>query len=198
MVLLRMLAFRPVAGSQGDETGHRDAGRQQSAPAGGEAAHSAAERAIPRARQAAPVTSPTEAVSESRVAYADKSLDWLGIVKATGVGGMARELAHNCVLRGVDEKSCVLLLDPAQQQVRSPRVEERLQSALQAYYQRPLKLVIKVEKAAEDTPAVALERQRQEKQQAAEREIERDETVQAMMEAFNARVVPGSIEPLDE
>ncbi|MEN8259683.1 MAG: DNA polymerase III subunit gamma/tau C-terminal domain-containing protein, partial [Pseudomonadota bacterium] len=197
MVLLRVLAFRPVSAepdrhSAGAAPPERPEKRVV-------AASDSPERPAPPARSEAVEPKPaTEAVSEDGAGYAGGPSDWLEIIKATGIGGMVRELAHNCVLHSVDEKGCVLLLDPGQQQVRSPRLEERLQSALQAYYKRPMKLVIKVEKAVGETPAVSLERQRQERQKAAEQDIERDETVLAMKEAFDARVVPGSIEPLDE
>ena len=58
-------------------------------------------------------------------------------------------------------------------------------------------MVIKLEKLKQEAPVVQLQRQRNQRQTAAEVEIEQDENVKALKEAFDARVIPGSIEPLD-
>jgi DNA polymerase III subunit gamma/tau len=123
--------------------------------------------------------------------------DWLDVVRATGVGGMARELAHQCALDRVDDNSCTLLLDPAMAHLRSKRVEQRLEQSIQGYYQKPLKLVIRLEKPRRETPAAHLQREREERQKAAEVAIENDENIQAFKEVFDARIIPGSTEPLD-
>ena len=111
---------------------------------------------------------------------------------------MTRELANNCVLQNIDDKVCTLLLDPGHKQLSSPKTVEKLQKALQDYYGSNIKLAIHAKKIEGDTPAVQLQKQREELQQAAVASINKDETVQALKERFEARVIPGTIEPTDK
>ena len=120
------------------------------------------------------------------------------MIAAMKLGGMTRELANNCVLENIDDKVCTLLLDPTHKQLSSPRTMERLQKALQDYRRAPLKLVINTEKAQTDTPAVQLQKEREDQQRAAVEAINTDETVQILKERFDARVMPGTIEPANK
>jgi DNA polymerase III subunit gamma/tau len=118
------------------------------------------------------------------------------MVAAMKINGLTRELAHNCVLENIDDKICTLILDPGHKQLRSSRTEENLQKALQNYRGTPLKLVIKANKTAQDTPAVQLTRVREDKQQAAVEAINSDHNIQALKDHFDARILPGTIEPV--
>ncbi len=113
------------------------------------------------------------------------------------IAAMARELANNCVLQHLDETSCVLALSPKHSHLRAARTEANLEKALQDYFRRPLKLTIKMEAPGGETPAIQQQRQKDERQREAEIEIEQDENVIALKERFDARIVPGSIKPLD-
>jgi DNA polymerase-3 subunit gamma/tau len=90
----------------------------------------------------------------------------------------------------------VLLLDPGHKQLLSARTEENLRKALHDHYGKPLKLLIHTQKSALETPALQLNRARLERHADAERAITEDENVQLLKEHFDARVVPGSIEPV--
>ena len=123
---------------------------------------------------------------------------WSEMITAMKLGGMTRELANNCVLENIDDKVCTLLLDPSHKQLSSSRTLEKLQKALQDYRGKPLKLVIHTEKAQIHTPAVQLQKEREDRQQAAVEAINADETVQILKERFDARVMPGTIEPVNK
>lgn len=125
------------------------------------------------------------------------SLPWHDMVMAMNLQGLTRELANNCILESVDEQECRLILDPKQAQIKSPRSVEKLQTAVQQYYARSLKLVIKTESVASDTPAVKIQKDKLNRQQEAVDAIENDENVQALKTNFDARVVPGSVEPVE-
>jgi DNA polymerase III subunit gamma/tau len=112
------------------------------------------------------------------------------------IGGMTRELANNCILENIDDKVCTLVLDPGHKQLRSAVTEEKLQNALRRYRGTSLKLVINTEKTVIDTPAVQLIKAREDRQQAAVDAINSDENIQALKEHFDARVLPGTIEPV--
>lgn len=142
---------------------------------------------------------PSAVVTEKSIhetALKNDANNWAEMVVAMRLGGMTRELANNCVLEAIDDHACKLLLDPGHKQLRSAVTEEKLQKALRDYYGVPLKLVINSEKAVVDTPAVQLTKEREDKQQAAVEAINSDQNIQALKEHFDARIIPGTIEPM--
>ncbi|ATG92019.1 DNA polymerase III subunit gamma/tau [Methylomonas koyamae] len=191
MTLLRMLAFRPAA----------SAGRTpvKAVAAGTPVVPNMAPAGEPPARTAPvaeTVAEPVVAPAAQPIAAADAGSRWRDIIAALNLNGRTRELANNCVLDSIDDSSCRLLLDPGFHQVGS-RAEENLRAALQHYYGKPLKLVITQQAAAQMTPALEMQKAREDRQQAAVDNINADPNVQALKETFGARIVPGSIEPLN-
>ncbi len=124
--------------------------------------------------------------------------NWSKIVVAMKIRGMTRELANNCVLESMDDKVCTLILDPGHKQLISPRSEEKLQQAIQVYCAKPIKLTIKTDQVKHATPAQKIAQQRDDKQQAAIDVINRDENVQLLKDQFDARVLPGTIKPIEK
>jgi DNA polymerase-3 subunit gamma/tau len=182
MVMLRMLTFRPVA-------------QEQSLAKPVQVSRAVAKPEVVKASQmTTSALNKPEPVQEPAIDRTDN--DWAGMVVAMKIGGMTRELANNCVLDSIDDKVCTLILDPGHKHLRSAVTEEKLQSALQRYRGTSLKLVINTEKVAVDTPAVQLIKEREDRQQAAVDAINSDENIQALKEHFDARVLPGSIEPV--
>jgi len=121
--------------------------------------------------------------------------EWSDIVQALNLSGLTRELANNCILESVDDKKCQLILDP--KQVRTPRQEEKLEAALQSYFSKPIKLLIKAEKVSLDTPAVKIQQAKINRQQEAVEAIDASENIQALKTNFDARIIPGSVEPVE-
>jgi len=122
--------------------------------------------------------------------------DWAGMIAVMNIRGLIKELANNCVLKNIDDTVCTLILDPGHKHLLTSRSQDNLQKALQAYCDKPLKLIINCEKPPVDTPSVQVTKERQDKQQAAVDAIHSDENIQALKEHFGARVIPGSIEPV--
>jgi DNA polymerase-3 subunit gamma/tau len=199
MVMLRMLAFRPAAKSADiqhtvDATPPRKAEPPKLA------------RSVDTSPVSAPIRTETEPASiraniepaspepASRTGAAH---DWHGLIQAMGVAGLTRELANNCILQDLDEKSCILALDPQHAHLRVSRVEANLEKALRDYFKSPLKLTIKLEAPGQETPALRIQREKEERQRTAEIEIEQDENIRALKERFDARIVPGSTKPID-
>jgi DNA polymerase-3 subunit gamma/tau len=217
MALLRMLAFRPAQDAAPSarplKTAPPATPHQPEPPP--PAARPAPERAAPPAAPApafaptpTPAAPPEPAVASLPTApiqpepaaapsAAAASIDWQHLIRASGVAALARELANHCVLLHLDEDSCVLALDPKHSSLRTANTEANLEKALQKHFRRPLKLTIKLERPGAETPAAQIRRHKDERQRAAEIEIEQDENVIALKERFDARVVPGSIKPLD-
>ena len=175
MVMLRMLAFKPVRLEQPEikslSIQQPDTKPQIKSP-------EPDERNAPR----------------NETPFNKDACDWLSMIVAMKLNGPTREFANNCALENIDDKVCTLIINP--NYIKSARAEETLQKALQAYLGIPIKLVIKAKKTTLDTPAVQLAKEREDKQQAAVEAINSDQNIQALKDHFDARVLPGTIEPL--
>ncbi len=209
MILLRMLAFRPAeVGGLGEIPGDRGQPRPtaaqisadaeaagQAPPSRASATPRAAQAPVPRVEQSA-APAPREAARPPQ--RADLS-DWHAVAGALGLRGIAAQLADNCVPDGWDGQVLKLRLDPSHEQLRVASAEQRLKKALEDYLGRPLKLDIlcRSSQAETETPARRGERLRGEQQTAAEREIEEDPLVNALRERMDARVLGGTVRPLD-
>jgi DNA polymerase-3 subunit gamma/tau len=110
---------------------------------------------------------------------------------------MANELAQNCAFLAREGNRIRLALDPGHRNLLGRERESRLGKALSDYLGSPLQVAVELQGPAEETPAQAQARARDERQQQAVRAIEEDTNVQALREAFEARVRPDTIKPLD-
>jgi DNA polymerase-3 subunit gamma/tau len=185
MVLLRMLAFRPVAAST-------EAGGESKAPVRAVPAQHPKPRNAVAPRPASVATAPAPPPRTSV-----DSGDWPQMIQAMGLSGLTQQLAQNCTLVTVDESRVVLALDPQFGSVRTVQLESKLEKALQQHFGRPVKLNFSADMPQQETPAALIQRARDERQRQAEQEIEQDENIRALKERFDARVLPGSIKPLD-
>ncbi len=222
MVLLRMLTFRPAEGAGGAaitggaqqaaaspvQSPVRSAAQsvakanaaQQAAPAA--AATGVRETAAPHQAAAAPETAPVASASPgaSPAAAPAASGDWREMIESLAISGMVKQLAVNCVLNELAGNRVALTLDSAHHSLLTPRAQQRLQQALADYLDRDIHLEIQVgdTPAKVETPAKAVAREQDERQQQAEQSIEQDSFVQAMKDSFNAEIVPGSVKPVAE
>ena len=113
-----------------------------------------------------------------------------------GIRGLALQLANNCVLDKVEDNVCRLLIDPSFHRVGTS-AEDKLREALQKYFGKPLKLEITPQISEQMTPALEQQKAREDRQQEAVDAINADPNVQELKEQFDARVLPGSIEPIN-
>ena len=218
MVMLRMLAFRPATPAEHSVQPRPLAqapSPAESRPASGaakapvlrpaaiEASSAGAAPAMdspspprrPVSHSAMPEDRPTP-VTLATAPSGDGS--WPALIRAMGLNAMTRELANNCVLVRLDDRACELSLDPRLSHLRTPRAETALEKSLQNHFNKPINLQIRLEAAPEiETPASQIQREKDERQQAAITEIEQDEGVRALRATFDARIVPGSIKPLN-
>ncbi|WP_428355806.1 DNA polymerase III subunit gamma/tau [Methyloprofundus sp.] len=193
MIMLRMLAFNPLSNDAKTQTQVKVAPVNIQKPVASQAQPRVAEPKVVSKVVSEPDNAP---VAVSQPLDPRDDLVWHDIVDAMNLMGLTRELANNCILDSVDEMQCKLILDSKQAQIRSSRSEEKLQTALQKYFSNSLKLVIKTEAVASDTPAVKNHKEKLNRQQEAVDAIDNDENIQALKKNFDARVIPGSIEPV--
>ena len=194
MIMLRMLAFRPAPA--GAVTIASTASRPAAAAAKPAAPRTAASPGVTAA--AAPQTAAAvPAAAQPKAAPVPAQNDWAGIVAALNLRGIAQQLAANCALQKRDADVIYLTLDAAHSQLHSKQQEERLQQALQDHFGAPLRLVLKVGAPDNETPAQRAARETAERQQAAQQAIEQDPSVRALQDAFNARIQPDTVRPVD-
>ncbi len=189
MVLLRMLAFRPGAPNQSSTL--RAGSRKRTQPAAEEKKTAESGGARPES----PVKSPG---SRKPAAGAEVDLEkWHEVVESMDLGGIARQLANNCVYRSWDGRTLQLQLDPTHRHLQVGSSQQRLRLALQDLLDADVKLVIEAEAAQVDTPAMRQARTREERQREAESEMAADPLVKTMEERFGARLIPESVKPVD-
>ncbi|HEX9627224.1 MAG TPA: DNA polymerase III subunit gamma/tau [Acidiferrobacterales bacterium] len=180
MTLLRMLAFRP--GAESEPAGER---RPATVAVPAPAAAGAAASPPPAVPPAVPVAGAAAAPAGSA--------DWPDIVATLKLSGLTRELASNSVLEARDGDDWRLAVAPAFGHLLSKERQQALKRALEERVGGPLELTIRVAEAEAPTPAQARREEQEQRQQAAARAIAEDPNVQALQEAFNARVNPASI-----
>ena len=194
MIMLRMLTFRPQAlDSPVSVPVKTVASRPVAMPI------APSETAVSQAtvQTMALETRVEVAVSRPPAAALDaKSGNWSDIIASLNIRGLSLQLANNCVLDKIEDNVCYLLIDPGFHRVGSS-AEEKLRDALQKYYGKPLKLEIKPQISQQMTPALQQQKAREDRQQAAVDAINTDPNVVALKEQFDARILPGSIEPIN-
>jgi len=174
MILLRMLAFRPL-----DDQHTGAPVRSVPAPVVTTAGHSTA----------------ATAASQPPLPVADT--DWGTLVGGMPLKGVLRELAMNCTVKQHNGNRWIMRLDTSHQQLLSKARQQRLQEALSTCLNQDVQLTIDIEKGTGETPAL---RQRAEVESclaAAVDTIESDPNIKALQEIFNATLHTDSIRPLD-
>ncbi len=115
------------------------------------------------------------------------------LVAGEAVTALVRELALQSQLVARDSDQWLLRVE--RESLNSPSSRERLQAALQAAG-HSVTLAVEIGRVG-DSPARRNAAAAAEKQQAAEKLIYEDPFVQTMMRDFGAKIVPGSIKPID-
>ncbi|WP_456405025.1 DNA polymerase III subunit gamma/tau [Thiolapillus sp.] len=191
MIMLRMLAFRPVKPGEGasvvpgavDSAPSKPAPAQSSsAPAGGKKPESARPVTPAPATRNAP---PTEATIDLN--------DWHRLLPALGLGGISSQLAAHCTVKAWENDQLLLTLDPEGGALAGAMPRRKLQEALENYLGRSIQMQIEVAEAVEETPAQAAERQRRERQTAAVEAMQNDPLVKVLEEDFDAELLVDSI-----
>jgi DNA polymerase III subunit gamma/tau len=193
MVLLRMLAFAP-AGERAAAPGPPTPTSPTSPTPRAAAPRPAEPKAAPAS--AAPIAAPRAAGIEGSAA-ADR---WNALVRrlidAGAITAMVRELAlqSECLAVVDDGSEQLWQLRVERENLRAPALRERLQAAAQGEG-RAVRLEIEAG-ATVDTPAVREAAERDRRQAEAERLINDDPLVRALMAQYKtARIVPGSVKP---
>ncbi|NOX92212.1 MAG: DNA polymerase III subunit gamma/tau [Gammaproteobacteria bacterium] len=191
MVLLRMLAFRPAS-----TTAQPASTPAAAAPAQAMARPDPAPGIVPGVAEPAPSTTPAAPSAPTTSPSSATSDDWENMVAAMKLSGMLLQLATNCVLVQRDGNSFRLSMSPNHKYLLSKSREEGLAKALGQHLEQNVTLNITLEGASTATPAERQQERVDARQSQAESTISNDATVQAIVEAFDGQVKPGSVQPL--
>ena len=197
MVMLRMLAFRPDSAARKEpdqRSGRRPKQAEMPGPAVAEHSSKSEKSSAPQAEQVTAAAGPEpEAPVNDRAGFAD----WHAFVAGLGLKGMAAQLADNCVFQAWDGKKLSLCVDPVCSGLIGSLAEQRLQEALSASADRPVKLHLIAQMSETETPAQRLAREIDARQAATEADVSGDPVVLALEEAFDARIVSDSIRRIE-
>ncbi|MGB5259897.1 MAG: DNA polymerase III subunit gamma/tau [Gammaproteobacteria bacterium] len=178
MVMLRMLAFRPLAADEGITP------------------HDTRSTNIPAAADKPKKTAPPMQVDT--LPPQSTAGEWSAIIEALALKGMLREMANNCALRGIAGDRITLSIDAAHVHLLNKLRKQQLETALSEHFRRAMKVVIADESQAEvESPAMKQSRENARRQQRAVQAIEDDENIKAIQDAFGGTVYEDSIQPGD-
>ena len=122
---------------------------------------------------------------------------WDSFSAGLKLGGIASQLANNCVFQSWDGATLHLKLDPAKQQLRVGQAEKRLLQGIRQQLGNQVKLVITAEASEMETPAKRQAREQAERQRQAQQDFANDPLVRELEEHFDARVVSDSVRPIE-
>jgi DNA polymerase-3 subunit gamma/tau len=212
MTLLRMLAFRPEAGSEATRSATPvRAAAAQSAPSRTTSPLQAS-RAIAAAVAVPAVDKGLEREPAPRVAKTDDAArsielgpgtdaaaplpidDWLAVVGQLGLTGLTRELVQQAELVAHDYRSITLRV-PIKSLLGGATLD-KLKAALAERFGRPVAVAVEVGAVQGATVAAAKKDERATRQAEAQAIIDADPFVQTLVRDFGASVVPGSVKPV--
>lgn len=206
MTLLRMLAFatgsgapRPVPPAR--PTPARAPAPQAAAPVTTSVPAAAAPAAVPRAEAVAtPSAIPAAAAAplQAREPAPTAAWDWLDVVAALRLGGMAKMLADHCELVSQTDNAVTLRVGEADKHLLDRAYQDKLVSALRDKYGAALQVTFEIGAAAEQTPQQVRTRIKEARHAEAVAAIESDPFVRELVEQFGGRVDASTIQPLGE
>ncbi|TLY47997.1 MAG: DNA polymerase III subunit gamma/tau [Gammaproteobacteria bacterium] len=180
MMLLRLLAFKPAI-------------EQQTAQ------HRLVKSTI------SPVTEKKPATAGNKISPAieqpqkqQKNLHWPALIKQLNLTGLTYALAQQCALQSYQSNHLSLYLDPRQAALRSVKQETKLAQALSGYFGQPTTLEITLGDADLSTPARLEQQHKSQRLEQTTTALQEDPTIQAIMQTFDAKLQPESIQLLDE
>ena len=124
--------------------------------------------------------------------------DWLAVVAALRLGGMAKMLADHCELVDQTGDSVTLRVGEAHKHLLDRAYQDRLVGALRERYGATLDVRFEVGAAAEQTPQQVRTRIKEARQAEAVAAIESDPFVRELVEHFGGQVDASTIQPLGE
>ena len=198
MVLLRMLAFRPLDSTQAIpttkvQTTTASAANTVTSPV----ANPVTSPVTKKTANSAP-TNTSDATPPKAVVTASVGDDeWENIVSALNLTGITQQLAIHCTIGKRDGESFQLKMAPTHKHLLSKSREDALAAAIGQHLDLKINLSITVEDEPGITPANLQQTRDDIRLDQARTSIEDDSAVQAFKETFDAQVNPETVQPVD-
>jgi len=125
------------------------------------------------------------------------ALNWPLLLELLDVGGIARTVAMHAVPTLSASESIAFTLESRAAIMHNAQCDERLASALVAYFGTPCVVSMTHGDVDSETPAARISRLALERQQRAETSIDTDPNVRMLLERFGGRVLRDTIRPVD-
>ena len=161
----------------------------------------------PVSSREAPVVSP-QPVSELAVNKADEAAvpaslteltltDWVRVAPLLSLTGMTASICRNLSLEEVDAEALCFHYPPEQGALLNTTQKERIQEALQAYFNASIEIRFVQAEQTHETPAQYSNRKKAERQAEAVISMQKDPLVQRIIEQFSAELDTASVRPID-
>jgi DNA polymerase-3 subunit gamma/tau len=125
-------------------------------------------------------------------------LNWMTLLKQLNLTGISHTFAWQCVLQEYANHHVKLLLDPKQTALHTPKQEEKLAHALSKHFGQATRLSIRLGDSNLLTPARYEQQQKTQRLEKTAKNLQEDSTLQAIINTFDAKLQPESIQLLDE
>jgi DNA polymerase-3 subunit gamma/tau len=169
MVMLRMLAFKPVI--------------ENTSPKNSSSPENVVQTVSPTPKT--PIK-PSEEVKQTR--------EWSDILAKLGLTGMAQALAANCSLLSLTDDSMTLSLSAQHEPMLNKKLLPRIEEALNQYFNKPMKLDIQLTTTEITTPSKLQQQEQTARHTAATAALKTDSEIQKMINIFGATLDVDSIQ----
>jgi DNA polymerase-3 subunit gamma/tau len=125
--------------------------------------------------------------------------DWRKLVEQNLKLGLARALAQNCELVSYDDNSLTLRLAASKKHLAATNYQEKLSIVINEYFGKKIRLNFEINNDASAeimTPAKQIASEKAIVQSGAEAAIMQDTFVKALIQNFDASIIPNSIKPI--
>ncbi len=139
-----------------------------------------------------------QSVSKNPQDLDDSKEHWAKLIEDLDIQGVTYSLASNCSVKKTTNYSIILNLAKQHEGIATKSAKQKLEKALQMYFDKNLSLTIKFSSHEIETPAKKKDRANAKKQNQAEKHAEEDEVVKAFKSKFGAEVIEGSVKPIGE
>ena len=114
--------------------------------------------------------------------------EWPDLIKKLKLSGLAKVVADYCVVKSWENDRIILILDKAHKASLKDRHTTQIKHALEKYLNHPVKLDIQVGAVMEGSYTERLQSVKENSQKEAEENINSDNIIQNLKEAFNAKI----------
>ncbi|QEW07312.1 DNA polymerase III subunit gamma/tau [Nitrincola iocasae] len=150
-----------------------------------------------------PLVVPSAVVDEASEAVVPVSLteltltDWVRVAPLLALTGMTASICRNLSLESVDAETLSFHYPPEQGALLNSIQKERIQEALQVYFNASLEIRFVQAEQTHETPAQYSNRKKAERQAEAVISMQKDPMVQRIIEQFSAELDTASVRPID-